>query len=421
MLLSYIFINTIFGICSNFFYKKFWNPISVYIAVWMSSVLLHESGLIRFYSLTQKTWLVLIGSESLYMLGCLLGRIIAKKIRYQKVKQDGELLEHFLKKLIIFISLIVTVATFVNVWNTIQVYGVNLFVNISRVYQDSITGRNTVEKISYVSSLNFVSLVLSGIYISKFKFRKFLIWPMVLVFGDQITNGSRGSLMSGIFLFLASVILFGASSKVNKKMVYGIALGGGIGFLLITYFRGIGHKSTLPYASKLLRQISGGSGILYRIIIYITSPLGVLNEYLKAPVYGNWGESTFRVFRNVMAKLGMDVEFREVIDIGIYNTPIQSNVGTYVGELIKDFKIPGALFVCFLLGMLFSYSYIRYEKYASILHGILVTTYFYVVCLSFFAWYVRLVIFWYVVILGGALGFLLDKIRLRKIKWEWNK
>lgn len=420
MLLIYMMINALFFLCAKFLYKEFWNPISVYAAVWTGNVLLHESGLIEFYPFTKTTWYVMMAAETLYMLGCMIGRKSAKAIKYKSIHQDDKQLEAFLKNIILLISIIVTIVTYINIRNTTRAYGFNLLVNIARIYRDSIISLNTVETIPYISSLNFISLVLSGIYISKYRFRSFLIWPMVLAFAGQITNGSRGSLMSGIFLFLASVILFGVSIKVNKKKMYGIALGGIAGFLLITYFRGVAGINAMPYASDFLKGISGKSAVLYRVISYIANPVGVLNEYLKDPVYGYWGESTFRVFNNLFSSMGMDIEFREVIDIGIYNTPIQSNVGTYIGELIKDFKLPGALFVCFLLGLFFSYSHIRYKKNGSIFHGILVTSYFYVVCLSFFAWYVRLVIFWYVVLFGGFLGFVIDKIKLKRIRIKTN-
>src|SRR5699024_6738215 len=91
----------------------------------------------------------------------------------------------------------------------------------------------------------------------------------------------------------------------------------------------------------------------------------------------------------------------------LHYTPRLSNVMTFIGELIYDFNYLGAFVVVFILGIMFSFSYYKMRD-NSIFWALVFSVCFSLVSLSFFAWYLRLAIFWYVIIFGGILSLIID-------------
>lgn len=414
MIYLFITLNFTYFLMSKVMYEKNINPLSLYVVIWSSIVLLHESGLIYFYDLSLTTWITIIFSEVLYILGVLIGNRACKRIKYHVNEIDIDKVT--MKRIILLLSIPSLLSTVINLVNSIRTGGLFFIRNIYNTYMNSIlTQSGSVSIIGNVfESLVFFAVALSSLYIVKYGFEKIILLPLISLVLGQLSNGSRGTLVVAIVIFTSLIILNKIGIKKDRGKIRNVIIITGILFIAITYFRGVTvERIEFPYASEFFKRICGNSKLLYSIFSYIVSPIGVLNQYIENPVSGTWGGTTFRVFNKLLFNLGIINEFDDRAEFPTYLTPKASNVGTYLAELIRDFDYAGMFFVCFMLGFVFAYSYRRMIKNKSVIHSLLCTVWFTLVVLSFFAWYMRIMGMW-IIILISLVIFLGKKILPRK-------
>lgn len=413
MFIIYIFISVICFTIGLFVYKTWKNPISIYLSIWVLCISFHQSGLIYYYDLKLTTWFVIIMAEVAYVLGCVFG-VIFSNSRIQKKSRSIINLEStrkILKTYIIILSVIASLSIVTKLFYIVRTYGFNLFSNILQIYKDSIYERMNYTDVFNTEGVIFIAIAFSSVYLYRYKYEHIIVLPLLLLVVSQLSSGSRGSLISGILLFSSQFILknkkkrsisittLGKKPKKSLMILTGILC---VIVFLITFSRS-GEDITLPYANDLISD----NNIVYSIVFYFSVPIAVLNEYLKNPIHSHWGAATFRIFYQVLDKFGFvnyDVNF---IGEYLFYTPGPSNVLTYIGELIYDFNY-GAIFVVFLLGLLFSLSFCNMHKNESVFADIVTAACFSLVSLSFFAWFLRLSIFWYVLLIGGILAYIID-------------
>jgi oligosaccharide repeat unit polymerase len=158
--------------------------------------------------------------------------------------------------------------------------------------------------------------------------------------------------------------------------------------------------------SPLMVRMTEYNPTIYKIYEYVTSPIGVLNEYLKSPTY-NFGLNSFNAFISLLNKFGANLYYSRYQQG--YNIPIYTNVGTYIRELIQDFTIPGSVIVVFIFAFSYSKSFIqsiRRKTYISLILTIVFST---IIFMSFFVWFFRETVFWISSIFGIFIGIYLDK------------
>ncbi|QHJ70551.1 O-antigen polymerase [Planococcus halotolerans] len=420
MLTLYLLLNTGFFILSIKLYGNKINPISIYSLIWLSALTLHQSGLINFDKLSLKTWIVIIGIQLIYVLGCYIGRKIIPYTNKEKfVETTSKNDEKRLKMVIIFVALISAIAIITNISMFISIYGFNLIKYTNQIYASRLNGANNIDTIPYLSSFVFIALIFSGIYIKKYGVKLFLLFPVLLLLANQLTTGGRSDIIFGVLL-LSGPILFKNNNKLMKKKQkrFSKIKIVGIGSLFLSLFfiisknRAAGQAVSSIYASDFLIQISGGDATLYKIIIYIAGPIGVLNAYLVSPVY-DFGGNTFLTIFNLLNKIGYNLDVNSYQDF--YNVPMAINVGTYIRELIQDFTIAGAILIVLLLGITFSSTYLETLVKSTYVPQVIASTIFTIIAMSFFDWKVRSAIFWIILVVGILLAVFLDKkIRIKK-------
>ncbi|MDI7744013.1 O-antigen polymerase [Lysinibacillus fusiformis] len=401
-------------------YKYKANPITIYLSVWILSVSLHQSKLIYFYDLSITTWIVIISAQLIFVTGCLFGAILPKKrVSRESISiKNSNKQRNLLKKYIIFSSLVSAIGIIPKILFVVQTYGLSLFGNISQIYTDSITGQMEYDSGLDTGGFIFVALVFGGIYLYKYRFEKVLIFPVILLILSQLTSGSRGNLIAGALLFISPLVLgFDKWKKnnlvkkihVNRTKVLGLLL---ISVLfLITWSRSANGDLSLPYASEFMKSLNSSNKTIYSIVFYFSAPIAVLNEYLQDPIHSHWGAATFRFFYIMLDQFGFVNYNVNFIGEYLYNTPIPTNVLTYIGELIYDFNY-GAFLVIFILGFVFDVTFRTARGKETIFSLLLVSVTFSLVALSFFAWFLRPSIFWSVLIIGGTLALIADRSNL---------
>ena len=401
-----LFLYFVFVIISIFFSRKYMynsiiNPISIYGMVWFVAFFFHECGIVYYYKISWNTFFCIVVAHCCFIIGAMLGVKISK-FQFIKYKKEHENVRRQLKYNILIISCVSGVGIIRNFINTLLNYGIGLKINYKSLYQDNVS--QALESSFSLSSLLYVAVSLTGIYIVKYGYEKCLLLPVVLMIISGLSSGSRGSFIIQILLFVSSISLI--SIEHNKEQKTNIR---GIKFLfiimtiivfIITLSRGSGNTS------------ADNKNILVRFVVgYMASGIGCLDQYLMAPDVVGYPQYLFRVPFIVFNKLGItSVDTR--YHINTYFIPDSSNVITYIGELYHDFGELYFIPIVFM-SVMFSDSYCRAKRTGTIFSYVMYSSFFTVFCLSFFANFIHVASIWYVILFGGTIAFFVDKVKLK--------
>lgn len=413
MVILYIVFCFLTFVVGRLNFKNFFNPICLYTVVWLISVCIHQSGLIVYYELNGFTWIVIFFSHLLFVMGALSARIFEKTV----IEKEPFVLEDVQKKLIYrFVILCLCVSGFsivLNVRMMILRYGMNLFENMMVIYQDRLTDSLRTEVIPYISSFLFIAMPLLGIYIKKFGFTLLLIVGLILSCLNSLTSGGRAGIIFALLLFLSGYMIsdgliinrlkmfFDQKRKLGYLGISVIALI--IMIVAISEQRSAGIE--LDYATNRYTSIFGYNVPLYKGLVYLASPIGVLNEYLKNCEF-DFGKNTFVAFYGFLSKLNLCDKVNPYQDY--FATPSLCNVGTWVRELIEDFTIGGAIVFIAIFGMLSSIVYSRALCSGTIVNKFIWTIFALVIILSFFDWKFRTSNLWIALFFGILISRYID-------------
>lgn len=387
----------------------------------------YESKLIYYYDLSAYTWLVIILFEIIFILGCILGVVV----RPSKIKKhdnynveyfinDNGVLEKKLKKMILFLSAVASIAIVIGFISVLKYYNINILGVIdlqNRIYNDRFDSIR-FNNIPYLSTFSYLALILTGIYIKKFRMKLFLVIPIVLVTMSSLMTGNRYNLIIAIMLILFPMLLnneksrkFGFKNKFKKKNK--LLLFCGIGFLLVIFWNiSIVRSSWITpesYMSPLMIKLCTYNPAIYKTYLYCASPPGVLNAFLEEP-YLNFGKSTFSFIYNLMERIGISESNERIAQS--YYVPISSNAGSYIKSLICDFSLLGGLFVAFLFGFIVSIFYKMYFYRRNIVSEIYLNIFCVLLLLCFYTWYLCETMFWIMLVFAYPVGKYLDGIKI---------
>lgn len=426
MLSIFIFLNMLYMIISFKMYKKYLNPISLYSIVWTSVLFLYELKLVYYYDLTTYTWFIVIIFQFVYNIGCIIGKtLIVNKGTTSAHLNITPNMEKNLMRAIIILTTIASIGIISNVIIGIKQYGFNLLKFTNQLYAARLSG-DIDSGIPYLSSFIYPALILEGFYISKFKFKKILIVPVMLLMFNAMKSGGRLDIIQGLFFVIVPIYLNKVKkdrkkyTKVTKKNKFWTAITIAV-FVVIFVMITVNRSSWITinsYMSPLMIKMVEIEPAIYKTYVYLTTPIGVLNEFLKDPTF-NFGGHTFLTVYNFLNKFGFEITTAQYQHF--YQVPITSNVGSYIRELIEDFGVPLAIMVTFLTGTIYSYSYRKYSSRHSYLSLIWTTAYSFIVIFSFFTWQFRMSTTWILLIVGTVVAYNLDgKEQRRRRRYEYN-
>lgn len=410
MLVVYI----MFGIVCCYYgckvFNRWYNPITIYSFIWLIVVFLHQSGLIVFYNLSFFTWIIVIVMQLIFIAGCTLGG----KIKINTKKSDYADKER-LKKAIIITMIIASIAIIPNILMSINTYGINLLSNTTLIYSDRINDSRLYETIPYLGSFIYISISLIGVYLRKYGFTYYVIICILLGFAQSLTSGARAGIVYLLIVFFSSYYVNKMKVNIKKRDKSKYILIGVVFlfvYILYTITKARSGWVTLTYANPLFYKIFGNNSSIYKIILYICAPLGVLNEYLKECNF-NFGINSFLPIYNLLGKIGLDLNVNRYQSW--YNTPSSCNVGTWLRELIQDFTIFGALLAVFLFGVIVSVIYKKTVKTGMIRYNVVNSILLLFVCLSFFVWDMRDANMWIAIVAGYYIGRWIDKSKRKEL------
>ena len=377
-------------------YRKIVNPVTLYVVPWLLSVSLYEMKLIKYYTLSLTTWLIIILFQGLFFACC----FVFKEKKEAKVRDychslDSRTVFWTIMALTAFSAL----AIMPNFIFFLHRYGITFMSKFSEVYNDRLNG-NAPFSIPYIGVFIYLCVVLTGIYYKKYGFNFYLFIPLGLAVIDSIQGGGRSGLVLIFLLFVVPYLSVQKDTKKVKKnknwiwiaafLVLVVAV-----FVLVTRERSWidENHEDYRYMSDTMKSLIKISPSIYKNYAYFSSPIGVLNAYLENPDF-TFGKNSLSFFISFLNKFGADLPYARYQDY--YYVPIHTNVGTYIREIIQDYYYFAPL-VLIAFTLLFSKAYAllrRGNPFGEILFSIMGVS----VVMSFFVCYYRESVFWIMLI-----------------------
>lgn len=416
MLFIYILENIIFLILGVVFLKRKFNPITIFTLTWSLMVVLYNLKWVTYYNLTLETYGILMLNTFVFCLFILLG--FCSNLSFSLIKKSDmgnkqisdKTFEIKFKNIILWLTLIGIIPGIVSLLDVIRIYGINFYTMISTIYAERVLEKVQIATIPYLTSLVFVAITFSGIFFSKYGFKKFMLFPIIAICIQPFTNGGRQFLIEGIILFILPLILKGRKKKKNKSKLIGpmlillmIILLSVISNQRSEYISDVSYNSfATPQFAKIMMWVPG----IYQFYTYFSSPVGVLNAFLSAPTYSFGTNSLFPVygFLNLFGA-GIHVERYQKF----YDIPIQENAGTAVKELIEDYHLFFAMIIILVCGYIVGIvvrNYFRNRN--SIQKTYIISMCYMIVFFSFYFWILRDASLIIALVVGGLIAHYLD-------------
>ena len=377
-------------------YRKIVNPVVLYVLPWLLSVSLYEMKLIKYYTLSLTTWLIIILFQGLFFACC----FVFKEKKEAKVRDychslDSRTVFWTIMALTAFSAL----AIMPNFIFFLHRYGITFMSKFSEVYNDRLNG-NAPFSIPYIGVFIYLCVVLTGIYYKKYGFNFYLFIPLGLAVIDSIQGGGRSGLVLIFLLFVVPYLFVQKDTKKVKKNKNWIWIAAFL-FLVVAVFVLVTRERSwidenhedYRYMSDTMKSLIKISPSIYKNYAYFSSPIGVLNAYLENPDF-TFGKNSLSFFISFLNKFGANLPYARYQDY--YYVPIHTNVGTYIREIIQDYYYFAPL-VLIAFTLLFSKAYAllrRGNPFGEILFSIMGVS----VVMSFFVCYYRESVFWIMLI-----------------------
>ena len=401
----------------KYIFKSWFNPVTIYTAIWYGMLNLYYIKLIRYEDLDLQTWLYIAGAYFSLILGSVT-IYLAFKLFNIDIHPNKDVVREFklvvdngkaVKIFIIIFSIVGFISAFQHWHVLIQKYGsvLEVLLKANEIYRLRIEGK-IIGVIPYLHVFAYVGVFLSAIYAAYTNKLSFIIFlPLIAVFIKEIANVGR----SGI---LYSVVLFGSTyfiiklfynfhlKKTEKKILRTVLLLS----LVLAFFIGSsvimrtfrGTVESFTGTSKALSSYKDNLLISPSIYLYLSAHVGVFNKYLEMDVErSKFAQYTFQPVYNILAKFGV-TDKTKFYHHG-YFIPVWVNTGTYLREVHADFGIWGLILIPYFLGFFAVLFWYRFFSSGNSLWLILLVQLFSIIFFSFFlsitrfgVWYISLIL-----------------------------
>lgn len=402
---------TIIGILSGKIIFRFWiNHLTIYSFVMGGLTFLYEIKLLPYPDLSFTSWFFLFLSTFAFIFGILtilFAKSLNNEVRTQTLRTtildmpifiDGG---KILKYSAIFFSLVGLFVALHRWYIMINIFGSipSVFINAAWVYRINVKGE-IKEFIPILPSFVYVGIFLSAIYTAyKGRFSFLSFFPIFCIILKELTYFGRGEMLFATFEFFFTFFLMrnilkqeiNVPFKFSKKnAIISIILLLSLVIAAASVVRSSrGVKENIRGASEELRQLEENMILTPSVYFYLSSDLGVLNQYL---FYNNedskFGENTFRGVYYLLSKLNI-VEEPQFFQKG-YFIPMWSNTGTYLREIHADFGIAGVIILPFLLGLICTWLWFKFIHQKSLFSLIFLVYLYIVLAFSFLVMVTRL-------------------------------
>jgi oligosaccharide repeat unit polymerase len=402
------FITAVAVSIGKWWFKRWFNPLSIYSALWGFCLVNYELRLIQYYPISTIAWVyIAIAWVSLY-LGAGTVLLLAKPRESSTARSFGVDV-NCLKKVILTLSAIGSLGLISQLLAISHEFGnpvIALITNAGEIYGARIS--NELYGLNYAGAFSFAACTLAGIYTAKLaRLTLVAAIPLVLVTLQLVAVMGRTGLGVAAVLFSVSFLYTPRPVRFSipgwQRMIGAMlaaALAGG--FILVSSIRRLdvnfvgitpGIEKVSEYLPFFPSLYSNFSATPVAFSLYLASP-----EQGKT---GFWGMYTFAPAFRLISRLGFlcSVPAHEEN----YYTPVPMNTGTYLKNVHSDFGAAGILVFPYLLGASVTLLLIRVSSVPRLL-GLTLLANLFVLVVFTFAFNFMLLGDWYIGLVVSALG-----------------
>ena len=423
---------------------KWFNHLTIYCIIWSVLILLYEWKLIKYVEITPVAWIYVSSAFISFLLGILTITSarnfsdkkpifsIKKKIDLTIICDNGKALKYSL-----FVFSVITIILAIQHWMLLlSTFGSipAVILNGSNIYKMSLKGQIKGALPYYFTSIGYLAVFLSGIYTAyRGKFSLLTFLPFIGIILRELANVGRVGMLFAILEFVITYFLFRnflntdslQRFKLSRKNAFFATL------ILLTLF--IVSSSLVRLvrtpaesfvgASRQISELKNNVILTPTLYFYLSSDLGVLNQYFKADEGDRtgFGENSFLQAYNILSQFGI-VKRPKHLQKG-YFIPMWSNTGTYIREIHADFGFPGVFLFPYFLGLFLTWLWFKFYQDQDLLALVFMVYFYLVVAFSFLVMITRLpywivslfLIIFYLPILGKIAVFFRNKSSFIKI------
>jgi len=411
---------------SKIIYKNYFSPLGLYACLWSSMIVVYNSGIFYYPDLSMQTLLLVFGSYSSFIAGCVFFWLVLLKSNNLKKSQLNYCnlnISYYrnILKVVSFLGLVTTIMYFVVVVSNV---GVDAF--LGQFSEKSVMLRkamiddaNSVGRTGMITTIPLMFIysatAIAGGFVAldkKYSKYAYIVFVSVLIY--SLAEMSRARILDFIVILGFSYTLF-YSNNLNlcKQVIFSIKniLIISIFFIAIVLIGEAMNKNSgeLELATiELPAVITHG---FYRLTI------GLQQFDNLTQLYGNpmlLGDATFNVLYRLGDLIGIVDNYNRVLFYEVntvsgwkgYNTP------TYLMWFYMDYGRIGVILFPFLLGIILSYSYLRMMRKPRIEYIALNSLLMLSIFVSFGTWR-----FWDLYYIGGILLLLIIDL-FRRIRFS---
>lgn len=418
----FIFVVALVGVISvllgRWMFKRWYNHVGLYGAMWSSSLALFHIGLVQYYPLETVTWFVIAAGWLAFILGAALvvcGRYalgVGAVEAMGDAAVESKITPSILLRILWIINFITIADSIYEVYNVSRLLGgvSNIFTLGNLLYRLRVE-EGVPGSIPYLGSLTLVGALLAGYYTAIIgKLRIVSIIAILTTLINSITSMVRATLIIAAILFLTGYLVskkpksrqFSAqfALKLRRALavlaVLAIIIGG---MELIRGNRGMTEGFAGETSALKRLHIGAGSFITPSVVMYFTVQYGVLNQYLIQDVeHQPFGHYSLAPLWRILSKLGFDTYVAQHAQF--YNTPVTANTGSYLRDLHADYGIAGITLVPLLLGLITSVYWFRFQRTQALRDLIILGYTFVLVGMSLFTFNTGSGVWWASLALG---------------------
>jgi oligosaccharide repeat unit polymerase len=356
MLAFIAFVSTIAVYVGRMWFKRWFNPLTLYSAIWGFCLFMYELKLIQYYPISREAWFYIAAAWVSLYLGVFTALLAARQGASHSTPPRPINLEH-IKRAIIILSVIGGVAVARQAQVVSREFGgllTAIFSGGNDIYLAKLD--NELAFFPYVGACLYAGCTLSGVYTAaKGKLTILALGPIVLLALGSALSMTRAGVIMAAFLFLAAFLqsprehpfrIKKWQAMLGAAVAVSVLLGG---FILVSATRSLGGN--FPGTTPAMESITEYIPFFPSVYSNFSATPVALSMYLSTPEElntGSWGQYTFAPVLRILSRTGL-VRDRPRFEED-YDTPVPTNTSTYLKNLDSDFGFAGVLLFPYVLG-----------------------------------------------------------------------
>jgi oligosaccharide repeat unit polymerase len=398
-------------------FQRWFNPLSLYSAIWGFCLFMYELKLIQYYPVSREAWFYIATAWISLYLGAFTVLVASRQASSRSIPPRPINLR-LLKKAIVILSVIGGVAVARQMQVVSREFGgllTAIFVGGNDIYLAKLD--NELAFFPYVGACLYAGCTLSGVYTAAMGRPTVLaLAPIVLLALSSALSMTRAGVIMAAFLFLVAFLHSPREHPFRVKK-WRAMLGAGAavallsgGFILVSATRGLG--GSFPGTTPAMQSIEEYIPFFPSVYSNFSATPVALSMYLSTPEEwntGSWGQYTFAPVLRILSRTRL-VRDRPRFEED-YDTPVPTNTSTYLKNLDSDFGFAGIVLFPYILGFAMTLLISGIAQSPKVT-SIIVLSNLYLIIIGSFAVNLMVLGDWYIsLIVGVIVGVVIDRRR----------